>query len=450
MQNSRARHSARARAQRGGRTGGSAYHPHSGRHRSPRAPRKRTALLSSVAIAGAAGVGAPLANAGTERAVTLSVDGVAYKVKTSGGTVGEVLASQNIHVGRRDAVAPAPDTAVGDGLRIAVRHARALNLTVDGAKQSYWVTALRVGPALDEIGRRFAGAELSSSRSARIGRQGLHLTVRTPKNITLVRRGEESVSTTRAVTVGEALDDLGVRYDGDDKIAPGPDARIDDGSRIRLVRMETKTRKVEVTLPNDTVVREDPDMYKGKEKVLREGHDGKRIDTYEIVTADGRQRSRTRVAQDVRVKPVDRIEVHGTKKRPAPDPATTASSGGAISSAPCPDGSAVESGLVENGVAVYRAVCAKWPELTSYGGYRAGDSGYHGSGQALDIMIPSSSVGDEIAAWLQANHKRLGVSELIWEQHIWTVQRSSEGWRAMEDRGSVTANHYDHVHVSVY
>ncbi|MEP7157788.1 MAG: SH3 domain-containing protein, partial [Chloroflexota bacterium] len=37
-----------------------------------------------------------------------------------------------------------------------------------------------------------------------------------------------------------------------------------------------------------------------------------------------------------------------------------------------------------------------------------------------------------------------------WSQRIWSVQRSSEGWRPMADRGSTTANHYDHVHVSVY
>ncbi len=60
------------------------------------------------------------------------------------------------------------------------------------------------------------------------------------------------------------------------------------------------------------------------------------------------------------------------------------------------------------------------------------------------------SAGQEIADWLRANCKTLGVSELIWAQRIWTVQRSSEGWRAMEDRGGDTANHYDHVHVSVY
>jgi hypothetical protein len=123
---------------------------------------------------------------------------------------------------------------------------------------------------------------------------------------------------------------------------------------------------------------------------------------------------------------------------------------GGISSAACKSGSAVEDGLTPDAIRVHRAVCAKFPSVTEYGGLRAGDSGSeHATGQALDIMI-SGSAGQEIADWLHANYKALGVSQLIWQQHIWTVQRSSEGWRFMPDRGSITANHYDHVHVSVY
>jgi hypothetical protein len=41
------------------------------------------------------------------------------------------------------------------------------------------------------------------------------------------------------------------------------------------------------------------------------------------------------------------------------------------------------------------------------------------------------------------------VTEVIWARRIWTVQRNSDGWRSMEDRGSATANHFDHVHVTV-
>jgi hypothetical protein len=99
---------------------------------------------------------------------------------------------------------------------------------------------------------------------------------------------------------------------------------------------------------------------------------------------------------------------------------------------------------------VHRAVCAEFPGVSSYGGLRGG-GGAHGEGRALDIMIGSnSSLGDAIAAFVRSNYKALGVSEVIWQQRIWTVQRSSEGWRPMEDRGSATANHMDHVHVTVY
>jgi 3D (Asp-Asp-Asp) domain-containing protein len=133
-----------------------------------------------------------------------------------------------------------------------------------------------------------------------------------------------------------------------------------------------------------------------------------------------------------------------------PVAATTTSTAGTISQAPCKHGSDVENGLTQDAIRVHRAVCAKFPNITSYGGLRAGDSGSeHSTGRALDIMV-TGAAGDEVAAWLKANYKKLGISELIWAQRIWTVQRSSEGWRPMEDRGGATANHYDHVHVSVY
>ena len=141
------------------------------------------------------------------------------------------------------------------------------------------------------------------------------------------------------------------------------------------------------------------------------------------------------------------------KPEPEPKPDATESSEPAtsgLSSAACATGSDVESGLVSNAVSVHRAVCAAFPEVTTYGGVRPGDDGEHGTGQALDIMVSDSGTGDQIAEFVRANADALGVSEVLWSQQIWTVERSSEGWRWMEDRGSTTANHYDHVHVTVY
>lgn len=114
---------------------------------------------------------------------------------------------------------------------------------------------------------------------------------------------------------------------------------------------------------------------------------------------------------------------------------------------PCASGSGVESGLQPDTIRVHRAVCAAFPAVTSYGGSRGG-GGEHGTGQALDIMV-GSAAGDEIAAFLQKNRTELGVEYLIWKQRIWRPSTSSS-WRGMSDRGSATANHLDHVHVTTF
>ncbi|HSN44145.1 MAG TPA: SH3 domain-containing protein [Propionibacteriaceae bacterium] len=125
---------------------------------------------------------------------------------------------------------------------------------------------------------------------------------------------------------------------------------------------------------------------------------------------------------------------------------TSTSPSSRVSGAACASGSGVESGLTSTGIRVHRAVCNAFPSVTSYGGYRAG-SGEHSQGRALDIMV-SGPLGWQIANFLRANASSLGVTEVIYQQRIWTRQRSSDGWRSMSDRGSVTANHYDHVHVT--
>jgi hypothetical protein len=115
--------------------------------------------------------------------------------------------------------------------------------------------------------------------------------------------------------------------------------------------------------------------------------------------------------------------------------------------APCPDGS-VESGLTSGAVYVYRSVCHAFPQITSYGGWDA--HGEHSSGKALDIMTSDVALGNAIAAFLQQHASELHLYDILWRQRIWTPVRASEGWRLFADRGSATANHYDHVHVSVY
>ena len=113
----------------------------------------------------------------------------------------------------------------------------------------------------------------------------------------------------------------------------------------------------------------------------------------------------------------------------------------------CTNGSTVEAGVSPNIVKVHEAVCAEFPDITTYGTFR-GD-GEHAQGIAVDIMV-SGAEGYQVAEFVRKYYAELGVSYIIYSQRIWSVERSSEGWRSMSDRGSTTANHYDHVHVTTY
>lgn len=92
--------------------------------------------------------------------------------------------------------------------------------------------------------------------------------------------------------------------------------------------------------------------------------------------------------------------------------------------------------------------------ITSFSGYRPGDSGDHGKGLAIDFMVPvSSALGDQIADYAIQNMATRGINYIIWKQRFYAPYDSKYGpaytWNPMPDRGSITENHYDHVHVSM-
>ncbi|MBM7321490.1 LysM peptidoglycan-binding domain-containing protein [Streptococcus suis] len=104
-------------------------------------------------------------------------------------------------------------------------------------------------------------------------------------------------------------------------------------------------------------------------------------------------------------------------------------------------------------VAAFRAEVANAFGITSFSGYRAGDSGDHGKGLAIDFMVPeSSALGDQVAAYAVANLASKNINYIIWKQRFYAPYDSIYGpaytWNLMPDRGSITENHYDHVHVS--
>ena len=104
--------------------------------------------------------------------------------------------------------------------------------------------------------------------------------------------------------------------------------------------------------------------------------------------------------------------------------------------------------------AAFKEEVAKLYGITSFSGYRPGDPGDHGKGLAIDFMVPvSSALGDQVAEYAIQNMASRGINYIIWKQRFYAPFDSKYGpaytWNPMPDRGSVTENHYDHVHVSM-
>ena len=124
-----------------------------------------------------------------------------------------------------------------------------------------------------------------------------------------------------------------------------------------------------------------------------------------------------------------------------------------------PDYASIAASKSENAglqpqTAAFKEEVANLFGITSFSGYRPGDPGDHGKGLAIDFMVPvSSALGDQVAEYAIQNMASRGINYIIWKQRFYAPYDSKYGpaytWNPMPDRGSVTENHYDHVHVSM-
>jgi uncharacterized protein YabE (DUF348 family) len=290
------------------------------RQKLARITASRAVLIGAATVAAVAVIGTTVGYASMGKSVTLNIDGHVEHVTATGDTVGQVLSSQGISLGSHDEVAPSADQQVSDGTTIAVRYGKPLKLDVDGDTTTYWVTATDVRGALNEIDRSFDRAHLSVSRGAGITRDGLRITVATPKKLTVVIGGKHPRHRTiSAVTVGQALKALDVKLGKHDIVHPGRHHVLSDGDKLVLTRIRVVRRHVSgETVGYSTITRDDSSMLQGHTAVVRSGHDGLRDVTYKITYRNGRLVARKVVSQQMLRSPLAQIERVGTKSAPAP------------------------------------------------------------------------------------------------------------------------------------
>ncbi|MDN4171587.1 transglycosylase family protein [Nocardioides sp. SOB77] len=297
-----------------------------------RSSRSRPVMVVLAAVVALAVAGSTLGYSALSKSVTLSLDGDAQDVSSMASTVADVLEDQGVEVSARDQVAPGLEEEVRDGMEISVRFARPVQLTVDGDTSTHWVTATEVAGALGEIGRDFRGADLSASRGGSIDREGMALEVVTPKTLKVKLGAKDwKKRTVTALTVSEALEELGVDVGGRDETKPGLGSELADGDRIVFTDVRVVTREVTgEAIDFATTEREDGSMLEGETSTVRAGREGLRNVTYRLMYRNGELVGRVVTKAEVTRRPVDAIVRVGTKE---PEPEVAApnyASGGTV------------------------------------------------------------------------------------------------------------------------
>lgn len=260
-------------------------------------------------------IGGTLVFAGLSKSITLVVDGHGRTVSTYDVQVADVLRDAKVSIKVNDLVSPLMSQPVSSGAVVTVTHARPITVTIDGQSTTKMVAALTVQEAMQQLG--LDDYAVSASRSSRVAPTGATLSVSSPKAITIAVDGAVHDVITTAVTVKEAVQQAGIALADTDQLAPSVAAGVTAGMAITVTRVSSAIISEVREVPFAVTKEPNPDQYIGINSSPTPGVNGQSQFIVLIDSTNGVQTSRTDISSAVLVAPVTEVQSIGAKDFPA-------------------------------------------------------------------------------------------------------------------------------------
>ncbi|MCG7337485.1 ubiquitin-like domain-containing protein [Sporosarcina sp. ACRSM] len=351
---------------------------------------------------------------GTKQSVTLEVNGEKRTINTHAHTVGELLSAQEIEVAEFDVVTPSVNTPIEEGLSVRWEQAKEIAIQVGPENTTIWTTEDKVKDVLAQADIDVTEHDqVSPALDEEVGADN-QIAVEKAFEVTLEVGGEEKTVWSTSTTVADFLKRENIHLNEDDRLNRKADGYLKPGSFVQVVRVEKVTDVVEEPANFAVETRNDPKLLKGREKVVQEGKKGTVSRKFEVVKENGKEVSRTLLAETTITEPQKKIVAVGTKKMVA-----SASSGVGVSRSNAEPSGGKEfyvtataytaycngcSGITHTGINL-RAnpnvkVIAVDPKVIPLGskvwvegyGYAvAGDTGGAIKGKKIDLHVPTKS-----------------------------------------------------------
>lgn len=370
--------------------------------------KKPIIFLVSGALVATTAIGAG-AYSVAHKTVNLDIDGETTSISTFKGDVAGLLEENNIVLADGDLVVPSVNSVLRDDSEVVVRYQREVTLERDGEKETLKTTALDADELLNGFSSRGSEVALVASRSRGQERVEIGLTLNQDGPVALLIDGKNTIleeghgevadiirsqgivlgdedrisirSLPIGVTTAEDTENSSDKQSDEEKAAALRDrsetadaasyARALDGEAGEIVtlvieRVETKesTKSSKIKFESETV--KDDDRFEDLGKLVKtKGKNGEKVTTYETVTVNGVQESRTKISEEVVSEPVTEVIVIGTKERPKPkvvepkaaSSSGSGSSGGSSKGSSDKSNAAADDGFVPSGVWAKLAQC---------------------------------------------------------------------------------------------
>ncbi|MBO0851733.1 MAG: transglycosylase family protein [Pseudonocardia sp.] len=257
--------------------------------------RRALALALVAASLLALAMGAVLA-VGLDKSITITVDGKDRTVHTYASDVLGAVTAAGLTVTSRDRLEPDGATDLDDGDHIILNRARELTLVEDGYSRRVWTTAASVSDALAHLGVDPHPSQVDAGPEARIPLAGMSLRLSVDRTVTLLDGGNRPRQlTTRAGSVRRLLAEQGVPLGPGDIVLPDPDASLEDGDWIQVVRNGSGEVHTSGAVPPPVLEVPDPTLAKGTRQIKDPGEPGELTAVYRVLVRNGKEITRQKI-----------------------------------------------------------------------------------------------------------------------------------------------------------
>lgn len=189
-----------------------------------------------------------------------------------------------------------------------------VSVVVDGEERIVTTKQWVLEKLLDELDIEVGpNDEVSKPLNAAI-KDGDRIVINQAVPVTVVADGKAVKVYPTRHTVQAALSEAGVDLRDDDKVYPSPGAPLEPDMTIEVVRVDKHVVQTEEVIPYAVVKKDDPNLEKGKEKVIQHGKDGVVVNLVEKTFENGVYVNSRLLTKTVSAEKQDQIVAVGTKK----------------------------------------------------------------------------------------------------------------------------------------